>query len=182
MIGGGRVDVVTQRLKPAAQPVDQLGPLLLGKFHHAGVLVQRGAQLFHLAVPLILHGVVHKDQRAVLRKILQQRDQGIALPLIQLENVHVLHRHQSVLGHHGHRLHRFGQRLHRQTLSVEMVVVELLKPGGDQQLTHLLEITGAEIRLLTVKNIHVLQLLFLQVSFQTGKAFILRHILLLREW
>ena len=146
------------------------------------MLVQRGAQLLHLAVPLIFQRIIKEDQRAVLREVLQQRDQGIALTLVQLEDIHVLHRHQRVLGHHGHGLHRLGQRLHRQAFAIKMVVVELLKARRDQQLAHLLQIAAAEIRLLAVEDIHILQLLRLQIGLQLGKTFILCHVLLLREW
>ena len=171
-----------QRRKPAAQPVHQLGALLLGKLHGADMLVQRGAQLLHLAVPLVVQRVIDEDQRTVLRKVLQQCDQGVPLALVQLEKIHILHRDQRVLGHHGHGLHHLGQRLHRQALAAEVMVVELLEPRRDQQLPHLLQIPGPEIRLLAVKDIDILHLLRLQVGLQTGKALMFRHVRLLHEW
>ena len=176
-----------QRRKPAAQPVHQLGALLLGKLHGADMLVQRGAQLLHLAVPLVVQRVIDKDQRTVLREVLQQCSQlhqlyNVADLAWDIEKIHIFHRHQRVLGHHGHGLHHLGQRLHRQALAAEVMVVELLEPRRDQQLPHLLQIPGPEIRLLAVKDIDILHLLRLQVGLQTGKTLMFRHVRLLHEW
>lgn len=79
-------------------------------------------------------------------------------------------------------LHHLGQRLHRQALAAEVMVVELLEPRRDQQLPHLLQIPGPEIRLLAVKDIDILHLLRLQVGLQTGKTLMFRHVRLLHEW
>ena len=72
--------------------------------------------------------------------------------------------------------------LNRQALAAEVMVVELLEPRRDQQLPHLLQIPGPEIRLLAVKDIDILHLLRLQVGLQTGKTLMFRHVRLLHEW
>ena len=173
MIRRGVVDVVSGGGKAALHPSQQLRPLLLAELHLAHGLVQRSAQLFHLAVPLIGQQIVYQHQRAVLRKVRQQGHQRRALLLIQPEDVQIRHHHHGVLGHHGHGLRHLCQFLHCQSLAGEPVVVELLEARRDQQPVQLLQIVAPQIRLLSVEQVYVLWGLCLQIRPQAIEAVVL---------
>ena len=149
------VDVVAGGGEPPLQPVQQVLSLLLDELHLLHVLVQGGAQLLHLPVPLVGQLLIQEDQRAVGWEVGQQIDQRRPLSLVQLEDVHVRDGDEGVLRHHGHGLCRLRQLLYRQALTGETVVVELLEARRDQQLLQPLRHGLEQIALLTVENIEI---------------------------
>ena len=149
------VDVVAGGGEPPLQPVQQVLSLLLDELHLLHVLVQGGAQLLHLPVPLVGQLFVQEDQRAVGWKVGQQIDQRRPLSLVQLEDVHVRDGDEGVLRHHGHGLCRLRQLLYRQALTGETVVVELLEARRDQQFLQPLRHGLEQMALLTVENIEI---------------------------
>ena len=155
MIRHNVVDVLSGGGKPLTHPAVQLLLPLLGKFHGLDVLRHGGGELLQPAVPCVGDLAVEEHQRAVLREVLQQRDQRTALRLVQLEDVHIRHRDQRVLRHHGHRLRRLGDLLHGQPLASETVVVELLEARRHQMLLQFPDGLLHEVRLLAEEDIHV---------------------------
>ena len=136
------------------------------------------AQLLHGLVLLVGHRIVHKHDAAVFRQILQQGDEPLPLILVQLVDIPVRHHDQRPLRHHRHGLRHFRQALGRQVLAFQSVIVEFLKPGGDQRFPDLPQVVFPKIALLSVKEVGVPQRVPLfQICFQFLIGFVLRGFL-----
>ena len=155
MVYRDRIDFLSGSGKTAAHPLLQLLLSLLGKLDHLGALRQGGGELLQLGVGLIGYLPVQKHQRAVLREVLQQRHQRSPLGLVQLEQVHILHRDQGALRHHRHGLRRLDDLLHSQALACKPVIVELLKARRHKPCLQLRHRLLHQVRLLAVEYIDI---------------------------
>ena len=149
------IDILPGSDKTAAHPLLQLLLSLLGKLDHLGALRQGGGELLQLGVGLIGYLPVQKHQRAVHREVPQQRHQRSPLGLVQLEQVHILHRDQGALRHHRHGLRRLDDLLHGQSFAREPVIVELLKARRHKPCLQFRHRLLHQVRLLAVEYIDI---------------------------